>query len=258
MLPISCTKDGITITISAITKNKEYVCKDCWNTDDCSLKAKCMLKPLKAKLIATELVASVINATEDTFSIQPGNWELVDSDGFSYGGESLCDKHIPPRTVNPSSWSVSPGTRVKFLLVFPEMDNSMDVIAIIYGGRPFIRLDVKTIPSNVAEMFKLQEEASIKKSLEQDYKFKRIHDDLQNLKKNIFARFHNTLTPKEQTSLDNSIVNLEFTINEYLQKAPSWQIDMIKPDFDTAMNDYHSNISIYKEREQKIKKYPKK
>lgn len=256
MLPISCTKDGITLTILSISKNKIYTCrKDCWNTDNCTIKKKCSLHPRKSQLVATEVVVALTNATNDLYKIITSPWELVDTEGYSCGGCGLCEDLIPARTVTPNSWSVSPGTRSKFVLVFPEMDSSADVLSLIYA--PIMRFDIRPIPTELTALFEVKaqkaEEETLQQILEKDYQLKYSYERVQRLKELVFSRFHNVLTPKEQTSLDNQIINLEFSIQEYMQTATEKQKDILSGDFKKAMDTYHQEIATFKEQENRKK-----
>ena len=222
MLPISCTKDGITFTILSIKKNKTYLCKkDCWHADDCSVKKKCTLHPIKTRLVATEVEIALTNATHSPVKINTGPWELVDTEGYSCGGCPLCDELVPPRTVSPDTWSVSPGTRSRFILVFPELDNGLDVLSMIYSSNIFMRFDIKQVPSEIAALFEVKAEEA-----------------------------ENETLPKEQISMDNEIVNLEFVIHEYMQTATEKQKDVLQFDFERATATYHKEIEVVKEQEQ--------
>lgn len=258
MLPLSCTKEGVTFTILSVKKNKVFLCKkDCWNGDSCSIKKKCTLHPIKTRLIATEVVISLTNATNKAYKVSPGPWELVDTEGYSCGGCALCDELIPPRTVKPDEWFVSPGTRSKFVLVFPELDDGMEVLSLIYSSEIFMRFDLHDIPLELVEMFKVKEEhgeeETLQKILEKDHQLKYSYERVQRLKELVFSRFHNVLTPKEQTSLDNQIVNLEFSIREYLQTATEKQKDILSSDFEKALDTYHQEIATIKEQENRKK-----
>lgn len=256
MLPISCTKDGITFTVLSISKNKVYYCrKDCWNADNCAVKKKCSLHPIKSKLVATEVTLALTNATRELYKITTAPWELVDTEGYSCGGCALCEDLIPARTVTPNSWSVSPGTRSRFVLVFPEMDKSVDVLSLIYA--PNMRFDIKPIPDDLKALFTAKDEKAedetLQEILEKDYQLKYSYERVQRLKELVFSRFHNVLTPKEQISLDNQIVNLEFSIREYMQTATEKQKDILSNDFEKAMDTYHQQIAAFKEQENRKK-----
>lgn len=257
MLPISLNKDGITFTILSVKKNKTYLCKkDCWSSENCSVKKKCTLHPIKTRLVATEVVVSLTNATNKPFNIVTGPWELVDTEGYSCGGCGLCDELILPRTIKPNEWLVSPGTRSKFVLVFPELDENINVLSLIYSSDLFLRFDLCDIPAELTEMFKIKEEKSdetLQQKLEKDWQLKSFYDKVQRLKELVFSRFHNVLTPKEQISMDNEIVNLEFVIHEYMQTATEKQKDVLQFDFERATATYHKEIEAIKEQEQRRK-----
>lgn len=231
--------------------------KDCWNSDSCSIKKKCTLYPIKTRLVATEVVIPLTNATDKTYKVSSDPWELVDTEGYSCGGCALCDELIPPRTVKLDEWFVSPGARSKFVLVFPELDDGMEVLSLIYSSEIFMRFDLHDIPLELVEMFKVKEEhgeeETLQKTLEKDYQLKYSYERVQRLKELVFSRFHNVLTPKEQTSLDNQIINLEFSIQEYMQTATEKQKDILSDDFKKAMDTYHQEIVTLKEQENRKK-----
>ena len=86
------------------------------------------------------------NMTDRSVYIRSNCWEVVDTDGFSYGGCSLCESHIKPRTVDPDRWEITPGTQVKFSLAFPQLNEKTNIVALIYSNH-------QVLGNNSARMF---------------------------------------------------------------------------------------------------------
>ncbi|WP_425805569.1 restriction endonuclease [Desulfitobacterium sp. Sab5] len=255
MLPVENESNGVKITILNYILNKKYSCKrDCWSSDDCSIKKKCSISQNKGTLIGTEVTVNILNASDSSFSIRSGSWEMIDSNGYAYGACALCDTHHPSRTVNPDSWSVSPGTQIKTTLLFAELESGIDVAAFLFSQNSFLlKFEVNPLPDTVKSLFVVREEVSIKQALEHDYELRSLHSEVNRLKKNVFSRFNNTLTPKEITSLDNSIINSEFAIKEAFRKLEDWKKALLEEDFIEAITQYQTKIDIFRENENKSK-----
>ncbi len=248
---MKCEKNGIVIEILKITKNKEYICNDCWATNDCRIKKHCQEKPLKTKLIATELEISVLNATSEDVQIRPGLWEIVDTEGFAYGGLSICEKFNSARHVNPDTWNITPGTRVRFFLLFPELKENVDLSAMtVQTNNGLIKIIINKLTPNIAEMFENMKADAEKIAIERDYELRSISSELQKLKKNVFARFNNVLGVKERTALDIAIINSEFEIREFLRKTPEWKKELIEKEFEECISDYKYKIDKIKVKEK--------
>ena len=160
MAPISIEKDGIQIKIQSVKKNKVFSCENCmlYDAERCSIKKRLSLTPNTKKLVATEIIVIVANVSDKTFSINSKNWETVDTEGFSYGCFAPCDSHIEARMVNPDSWEVTPGTQVKFALLFPELEEKINIVSLLYSGRLVnMRLDVRK-PTKKVEALLLAKE----------------------------------------------------------------------------------------------------
>lgn len=244
---ISASSQGVTISIIKITKNKKFECpEDCWSSNSCPLKSKCSLHPNDKNLIATEITLSVVNATNDGIQINPqaNKWQIVDSEGFSSGCVSFCEKFIGKRFINPDSWmTVVPKSKVRFSLAFPELEPNIEIIALIFNSCGImIRLQIAEPSSDIAEMFNQQDSAARKSLINKDWALKAAVNDTKELKASVFSRFHNTLTNKERIKLDNTIQNLEFSISEYLKSAKPWQAEIIKKDFEDATREYNEKI----------------
>lgn len=255
MQPIIAEFNGIRISLLKFLPNKKYTCKkDCWSADDCSIKKKCSISQLKTVLCGAEVTINVLNASDSSISLRPGAWEMIDSNGYSYGACALCDTHHPSRMVNPESWNVSPGTQVKTVLLFPELEEGTDVAAFLYVyNTSFLKFEVKPLSEAVKSLFTIREEMSIKQAVEHDYELRNLQHEVDTLKKNVFARFNNTLTPKEKNTIENNIVNAEFSIKEKLSKIEQWKKALFEDDFTSVIIQYYSQIEAARESERKNK-----
>lgn len=137
MKPIVFEENGIQISIVEVLKNKVFLCEKCpsYLSDNCSLKKRVSEQQTPKELICTEIIVVFANMTDKSISIRSNYWEVVDTEGFSYGGSSLCDLHIKPRTVDPDRWEITPGTQVKFSLAFPQLNDKTNIVALIYSNR---------------------------------------------------------------------------------------------------------------------------
>lgn len=260
MQPILAESDGIKITILDVIPNKKYLCKkDCWNAENCSIKKKCSISQSKTILCGTEVTINFLNASNSPVGLRPGAWEMIDSNGYSYGACSLCDTHQPPRMVNPESWNVSPGTQIKTVLLFPELEKDIYVAAFLYVNNAlFLKFEVNPLPEAVKSLFAIKEEMNIKQAMERDYELRNLQNEIDTLKKNVFARFNNTLTPKEKNAIENNIINAEFSIGEKLKRTDQWKRALFEDDFTSAITQYHSQIDAVQEAEKKNKLLVKK
>ena len=137
MKPIIFEENGVRISIVEVSKNKVFRCGKCpsYSVDNCSLKKKVSDQQNPKELICTEIVIVFANMTDRSVGIRSNYWEVVDTDGFSYGGYPLCELNIKPRTVDPDRWEITPGTQVRFSLAFPQLDDKTNIVALIYSNR---------------------------------------------------------------------------------------------------------------------------
>lgn len=143
MRPVVYNENGIQISVIELSKNKEFECSRCGNytTENCDLKKKLSDQYNAKKLVCTEIIVVFANMTNRTVSIRSNLWEVVDTDGLSYGCCSLCDSHIKPRTVNPDRWDITPGTQVKFSLAFPQLEEKTNIVALLYSNNQISRMN---------------------------------------------------------------------------------------------------------------------
>ena len=71
--------------------------------------------------------------------------------------KSVNVRFFPEKLVN-IKFASEKSTRSKFVLVFPELDDGMEVLSLIYSSEIFMRFDLHDIPLELVEMFKVKEE----------------------------------------------------------------------------------------------------
>ena len=236
MVPSSAQYSGIKITVTDIRKNQQYDCGNCYNSVACPLKQSVHNKTLSV----TAIFVTLCNLSLEDVDITPGSWELVDSEGFTYGASAFCKNLLPLRTVNPDTWRLEPGSKVKFWLLFPVLENGVDVVALIYCrlAPTYIIVELGQISSEISEMFEAKIKCVTSEKISQDYELKAITNQINNLSAHIFSRVHNILTSKEKVSLDNTIMNEIFHIEQFLKTAKDYQRAFILPKFSEITQQY--------------------
>ena len=158
MRPIECESNGIRITVVEVNKNKIFPCANCssFSKDHCGIKKKLTNNTNSPDLICTEIVVVIANLSNRPINVASRCWEIVDTEGFSYGCCALCDDHRAKRTVDPDSWEITPGTQVKFSLAFPELDEKTNVVALI-ASRLNVRINIRKPTKKVEELLKAKE-----------------------------------------------------------------------------------------------------
>ena len=166
MKPIIAEHEGVRFTINSIEINKEFNCKaDCYSEDQYScFKKECSLTVSASKAIATEVSISILNASDNSIQIPPKLWEMIDTNGFSYNGLSICNELWPPRIKGVND-IISPKTRARMILIFPELEKGIDVSALLIGyeilrGGMFrtqrtdaCRLEINPLTNEASELF---------------------------------------------------------------------------------------------------------
>jgi len=103
-------------------------------------------------------------------ALETGNWELIDTDGYAYKARPLCDALRPPRTLKPAvaplrgsevGSQITAGTQVDFILVFPELDNRIEIACISYShDGEFIEFEMNDRKPKASELAKARKRAT--------------------------------------------------------------------------------------------------
>lgn len=256
--PITLAHKGVELTILNIEYNKEYLCKkDCFYVEsadkfECDLKRNTSLNFNKNKLIATLVLMNIKNFTDSGWSINTGDWELVDTDGFAYHCYEMCNYFYPPRLVRPDHWTVSPGTQVNFLLTFPELETGKDVAMLLCAkNSDIIKFFIKDLSYEAKMVFETKNKEFIINSIQTDWQSRNIQDSLDYIKNLIFSRLNNILTSREIKKLENDINNKRFEIEQKLKTIPKEYQDFFNPIFSNILVEYQNNLATKKEAENK-------
>lgn len=237
---ISCSEyKDIKISVTEVRKNQTYSCKNCSYSFSCPLKKYIY----NDTLTVTEICITFCNKTSEVVKINTGVWELVDTEGFTYGAASFCDNLMPLRTVNPNDWRLEPGSKVKFWLIFPFLDNNVDIAALIYCdlAPEYMILELGPISSEIQELFEAKKRSVSEDKISTDYELQGYLQRLKKLKTQVFSRTHNILTARERTTLDNIITTEIFSISQFLKDAKDYQLRSITPEFSEVIEEYENN-----------------
>jgi len=128
--------EGVEFTIVEINNPFVQKCKGCVYYDDeiCRYKKDLALKPNKKEFSSTEIIINVKNKTNKTWDCSIGDWELIDSEGFSYQAQNICSDIMPARLYEFGRWSLSPKTQANYVLFFPEIEQNKNISKIIFAG----------------------------------------------------------------------------------------------------------------------------
>ena len=150
---------------------------------------------------------------------------------------------MPLRTVNPNDWRLEPGSKVKFWLIFPFLDNNVDIAALIYCdlAPEYMILELGPISSEIQELFEAKKRSVSEDKISTDYELQGYLQRLKKLKTQVFSRTHNILTARERTTLDNIITTEIFSISQFLKDAKDYQLKSITPEFSEVIEEYENN-----------------
>src|SRR5437773_2501506 len=162
--------DGVRVTLKSIKRNRTYPCRCEDHLVDCHLKEQLSLHPSEQRLVVTEALFNVRNTSTREWALETGNWELIDTDGYAYKARPLCDALRPPRTLKPAvaplrgsevGSQITAGTQVDFILVFPELDNRIEIACISYShDGEFIEFEMNDRKPKASELAKARKRAT--------------------------------------------------------------------------------------------------
>lgn len=246
--------NGVELSLVEIQKNKQLTCKkDCWNADSCDLKRAVALKPDNNKFGAVLVTMNVKNYSSKGWSIELENWELIDTDGFAYRAHNMCDNLRPPRLFEAGRWTVSPGTQVNFMLVFPELENYKDIAKILHVSDGKLNsIDIKGLKDDVAKLFEAKEKAIEQESIENDWELRQLRDSIERLDALIYSRLNNILIPKEIQRIENSIQNEFYRIEQKLKTLSQSRQNLFRTRFEEMINSYNLQVEERRIQERKV------
>lgn len=133
-------------------------CGRCENALACP--AESLMRRLRDGMPALKIALEVRNPTDTVFSPAADAWELIDVSGQAVGGAAVCERQLPADCVQADLWSVSPGTWVRTMLIFPLTGQRPAFLA-YDDGRRSIRLPMPEI-APAAKQVRLRGKTTVK------------------------------------------------------------------------------------------------
>lgn len=245
---------GIELTILDLQRNKQFNCpEDCWSADNCNLKREVGLNPTKSKFSACNVILNIRNSSGAGWPIESGAWELIDTDGFAYRAQNMCYNLRPPRLMDVGNWSVSPGTQVNFMLVFPELEKEKDIAKLLYAIRfgEIYSFEINALNEEAAKLFESKQQALALESSHSDLQLHQLKESLESLDSLIYSRLNNVLIPKEIHRIENSIQNEFHRIEQKIRTLSKNRQDLVLRRYNEITADYNTKLEAIREKEKK-------
>jgi restriction system protein len=244
---------GIELTILDLQRNKQFSCpEDCWSANDCHLKRQVALNPTKRTFSAVMAIFNVKNFGGAGWSIDAGAWELIDTDGFAYRAQPMCDNLRPPRTMEPGNWTVSPGTQVNFVLAFPELEKEKGIAKLLYGKFGEMHsFDINGLNEEAAKLFESKQQALSLESIQSDLQLHQLRESIDRLDSLIYSRLNNVLIPKEAQTVENNIRNECYRIEQKLRTLSKNKQELVLRRYNEITADYNTKLDAVREKERK-------
>jgi restriction system protein len=244
---------GIELTILDLQRNKQFDCpEDCWSANDCYLKRHVPLNPTKSKFCAVITFLNVKNFSCAGWSIDAGAWELIDTDGFAYRAQAMCDNLRPSRTMEPGNWTVSPGTQVNFILVFPELEKEKGIAKLLYGKFGEMHsFEINGLNEEAVKLFESRQQALVLESTQNDLQLHQLRENMDRLDSLIYSRLNNILIPKEAQTIENNIRNECHRIEQKLRTLSKNKQDLVLRRYNEITGNYNTKLDAIREKERK-------
>lgn len=255
MNPITIEIDDVGVTLKSLEINKIYNCKCESLQITCQLKQKLSFRSPAENLVATEALLNIRNASTEAFPIDKSHWELIDTDGYAYKAQVMCDAIRPPRTVDLDFHErVSPGTQVDLVLLFPELKSNIQIAGLSYcrhRDRELYLFEVCQSKRKATDLVQARDQLRI------DTRAARIEDCrrfLEELQKVTQSRLSKTLIKMESLSLGRKHQKLARTIEQTLQRIKPLDRKPLETAFQALMAEYQSELESDKNRGEERKK----
>jgi len=252
MTPITVDIDDVHVTLKSIERNKLYEC-NCESYEiTCELKQKLSTNPSPKHLVATEALLNIRNTSTEAFPIETSCWELIDTDGFAYKAQAMCDALRPPRTVDPNAHErVSAGTQVDVTLLFSELAGNTQIACLTYWRhRELYLLEINKSKRKVLDL------VSVRESLRIDPRSARIEeckDYLDQLQRDVQSRLSKELTRVESEKLEGKITKLVQAIERKLARIKEPDKRLLATLFQDTMANYQQAVESAQKRAEEQK-----
>ena len=243
---------GIELRILDLQRNMQFNCpKDCYSANDCRLKRQVALNTTKHTFSAVVAIFNVKNFGGAGWSIDAGAWELIDTDGFAYRAQPMCDNLLPPRTMD-HGWNVSPGTQVNFMLAFPELEKEKGIAKLLYSKFGEIHsFEIDGLNEEAAKLFESGQQALVLESTQNDLQLHQLRESMDRLDSLIYSRLNNILIPKEAQTIENNIQNECHRIEQKLRTLSKNKQDLVLRRYNEITGNYNTKLDAVREKERK-------
>ena len=256
MTPTTLDVDDVLITLKAIARNKAYECRCEEHQTPCQLKQKLPLRSSPNALVATEVLLNIRNVSTEPFPIDISSWELIDTEGYAYKAQAICDALRPAGVIDLDSHGhTSPGTQVDLILLFPELKKSKQIACLSYGTygrhRELHLFEISKSKRRALDLVQVREQ------LRSDPRSSRIEDCkeyLELLQQAIQSSLSKELTRAESESLDKRITKLAQTIGQALLRIKQPDRNSLETLFQATIADYQRAVESAQERAEERKK----
>lgn len=241
MAPLTMDIDDVHVTLKSIERNKLYECECESHQTTCELKQKLSTNSSPKHLVATEALLNVRNASTEAFPMDTSYWELIDTDGFAYKAQAMCDALRSPRTIDPNSHErASPGTQVNVILLFPELERRTQISCLAYWRHhELYSLEINKSKRNTLDL------VNVRESLRIDARSARIEECkayLDQLQQDVQSRLSKALTRMESESLDRRITKLVQAIERTFPRIKQPAKRSLEALFQATMADYQQAV----------------
>lgn len=262
MTPITIEIDDVHVTLKSIECNKQYECKCDDYQITCQLKQKLPFRPSTEYLMVTELLLNVRNASTEAFPIGLACWELIDTDGFAYNAQAICDALRPPRAIDLNSYEVaSPGTQVNLVLLFPELEGKTQIACLSFRRRLSVNRARDGSELYLFEINKSKRKAAdlvnARESLRIDARsagIERCKAYLDQLQQDVQRRLTETLTRAESVSLDRKIKSHVEAIQQTLPRIKPPERTQLDTVFQATLAGYPQAVANIQELAEERRK----
>lgn len=254
---------GIRLSVTDVQRNKEFLCdEECYRLTRCDLKRALSLSPTKRSFVATAVTINVRNTSESGWLMRSSQWELVDGEDLAYGASNVCDVLRPPRMKEVGGWTVSPGTQVNFLLLFPELEVNSKIARLLFvsdTGTGHDSLYTFTIQDCSAgckptrcRLSGASVEIEVPGNENEHYELYDLNSTIDDLDRAVFARLNNALNPGEIRNMENNIQNMFYEVGkklEFMSKGKASQLNMRYMEIKSR---YDAEIDSLRDREVRL------
>lgn len=244
---------GLVITLKSAIRNKTYYCNNCYGCPTTELS----LKPTNSEVVACEFILNIRNTLEKGWRFYRDQWEMVDTDAYSYSSGFLCDNLKPLRIIFPDYYTLKPRTQVDVILVFPELGRNKEIAKLLYtvsdaDPEKTFHIDINPLKSEAQKLFE-DTRVTYSNFLVDKETIENVRSNIQRLKTVIYSRLNNKLIDKEITKFENEIKRRSFEVHSLLQPLDDINRKIYQQQYQTIIDDYNNEVTKRREEESRQK-----